>query len=141
MKKLYLHIAIVLVGLAGLSITAKAQAVDQVIMTVPFEFVATGKTLPAGTYRVHRLSENSLGTLVVTNLDNNASAIVLANQVASAPTDKAKVTFETAGDEHFISKVETADNIYTIPVPHAAMLLAYGKSHTGTASGTSSGRD
>jgi hypothetical protein len=57
MKKLCLRIAVSLVGFAGLGITAKAQVVDQIVVTIPFEFVVAGKTLPAGTYRVNRVSD------------------------------------------------------------------------------------
>ena len=59
----------------------------------------------------------------------------------SAPADKAHVSFETAGNEHFLSKIETADSVFTIPVSHTAILLASGKSHTDTPSGSSVGTD
>ena len=58
MKKLCLPILVTLVGFAGLSVAAKAQVVDQIVVTIPFEFVVAGTTLPAGTYRVNRLSED-----------------------------------------------------------------------------------
>jgi hypothetical protein len=139
MKKLYLRILVALVSFAGLGITAKAQVVDQIVVTIPFEFVAAGKTLPAGTYRVNRLSDDRLGGLVLRSLDNRASAIVLPTEVESAPSDKAQVSFETAGDEHFLSRIETSDNVFNIPVSRAAILLASAKSHTGAASGSSAG--
>jgi len=138
MKKVYLRILVALVGFAGLGITAKAQAVDQIVVTIPFEFVAAGKTLPAGTYRVNRLTQDRLAGLIISSFENRASAIVLPAEVESAPNDKAQVSFETAGDEHFLSKIETADHTFTIPVSRAAILLASTKSHIGTASGSSS---
>ena len=141
MKKLCLRIAVALVGFAGLGITAKAQVVDQIVVTVPFEFVVAGKTLPAGTYRVNRVSDDRWAGLILSSFENRASAIVLPNEVENAPAEKAHVSFETAGDEHFLSKIETADNVFTIPVSRAAILLASGKSHTKTASGSSVGTD
>jgi hypothetical protein len=39
MKKQYLRILMAVVGLAGLGVTAKAQDLDQVVVTIPFEFV------------------------------------------------------------------------------------------------------
>jgi hypothetical protein len=138
MKKLYLRILVALVGFAGLGATAKAQVIDQIVVTIPFEFVAAGKTLPAGTYRVNRLSDDRFG-LVLRSLDNRASVIVLPTEVESAPGDKAQVSFETAGDEHFLSKIKTADNVYNIQVPRAAILLALGKSHADAASGSATG--
>jgi hypothetical protein len=142
MKKSHLRILVALVGLAGLAVAAKAQVVlDQIVVTIPFEFVVAGKTLPAGTYRVNRLSEDKWAGLVFSSFENRASAIVHPMEVESAPGDKAHVSFETAGDEHFLSKIETADNVFTIPVSRAAILLASGKSHTGTPSGSSVGTD
>jgi hypothetical protein len=141
MKKLCFRIAVSLVSFAGLGITAKAQVVDQIVVTIPFEFVVAGKTLPAGTYRVNRLSDDKWAGLILSGVKNRASAIVLPNDVESAPADKAHVSFETAGDEHFLSKVETADNVFTIPVSPTAILLASGKSHTDTSSGSSVGTD
>jgi hypothetical protein len=141
MKKLCLPILVALAGFAGLTVAAKAQVVDQIVVTIPFEFVVAGTTLPAGTYRVNRLSDDRLAGLVLRSYENHASAIVLPTEAESAPTDKAEVTFEKVGDEHFLSKIETADNVFTIPVSRAAILLASGKSHTGTASGSSGGTD
>ena len=141
MKKLCLRIAVALVGFAGLGITAKAQVVDQVVVTIPFEFVVAGKTLPAGTYRVNRVSDDRWDGLIFRSVENRASAIVHPIEVKSAPADKAQVSFETAGGEHFLSKIQTADNVFTIPVSRAAILLASGKSHTDTASGSSVGTD
>jgi hypothetical protein len=137
----YIRILIALIGVTGLGITAKGQAVDQIVLTVPFEFVVSGKTLPAGTYRVNRLWSDKLEVLVITSYENNVSAIFLPTEVESASANKPQVTFEKAGDEHFLSKIETADNVFTIPVSRAAILLASGKSHSGAASGSSGGTD
>ena len=141
MKKLCLRVLVALVGFAGLGFAAKAQAVDQVVATIPFEFVVSGKTLPAGTYWAHRVYTSSERTLVISNYENNVSAIILPTEVESAPTDKPEMSFETAGDQHFLSKIETADHVFAIPVSRAAILLASGKSHTGATSGNSVGTD
>jgi hypothetical protein len=142
MKKLSLRIAVALVGFAGLGITAKARQVpDQIVVTIPFEFVVAGKTLPAGTYRVNRVGDDRWDGLIFRSFENRAGVIVHPIEVESAPADKTKVSFEKAGDEHFLSKIQTADHVFTIPVSRAAILLASGKSQTGTASGTAAGTD
>ena len=41
-------------------------------MTVPFEFVAGGATLPAGTYTVSRVSSEATQALVIRGYDNGA---------------------------------------------------------------------
>lgn len=139
MRKQCLRILIALIGVAGLGITAKAQDVDQINITVPFAFVTSGKTLPAGTYRVKRVWNDKLEALVITNTENNASATVLPTEVEStpAPADKSQVSFETAGGKHFLSKIETANYIFTIPVSHAEVMLASAKSPSGTSSSSS----
>jgi hypothetical protein len=141
MKKLCSRIAVALVSFAGLGITAKAQVVDQIVVTIPFEFVVAGKTLPAGTYRVNPVSDDRWGGLILSGVKNHASAIVLPNEVENAPAEKAHVSFETAGNEHFLSKIETADNVFTIPVSRKAILLALEKSHSDSSSGNSVGTD
>jgi len=147
MKKLCLRIAVALVSFAGLGITAKAQVVDQVVVTIPFQFVAAGKTLPAGTYRVNRVADDKWAGLIFSSFENRASAIVhpievqSTSEVESTPDGKAHLGFETAGGEHFLSKIETADNVFTIPVSRAAILLASEKSHTDTSSRSSVGTD
>jgi hypothetical protein len=140
MKKPCLRILVALVGFAGLGVAAKAQVPDQLVVKIPFQFVVAGTTLPAGTYRLHRVSDETSEALILSSYENNAGVIILPTEVKSAPTDKPQVSFETSGDEHFLSKIETADNAFTIPVSRAAMLLA-GKSHTGAPSGSSGGTD
>jgi hypothetical protein len=142
MRKLCLRIAVALVSLAGLGITVKAQDVvaDQVVVTIPFQFVVAGKTLPAGTYHVNRVSDDKWAGLVFSSVENRGSAIVHPIKVESTHDGKAHVGFETAGGEHFLSKIETADNVFTIPVSRAAILLAE-QSHTDTSSKSSVGTD
>ena len=148
MRKLCLRIAVALVSFAGSGITAKAQdqVVDQVVVTIPFQFVVAGKTLPAGTYHVNRVSEDKWSGLIFSSVENRGSAIVhptkveSTREVESTHHGKAHVGFETAGGEHFLSKIETADNVFTIPVSRAAILLAE-KSHTDASSRSSVGTD
>jgi hypothetical protein len=137
MKKQYLRIVVALIGVAGLGITAKAQAVDQIVVNMPYEFVAAGKTLPAGTYTVKRLKDNDPNVLILGSFENRASAIVVSTQVEISSADKAKVSLEQVGGEYFLSKIETADHLFTIPVSRSAILEAAARSHSG-ASGTGS---
>jgi hypothetical protein len=140
MKKLFMRILMALIGVAGLGAAAEGQAVDQIVVTVPYEFVAAGKTLPAGSYKVNRVSNSNVGVLVLTNIENRARAMVLATQVESNDTDKASVSFEQVGEEHFINRIETAEHSFTISVSRSETLEAAARSHIGTsASGSSSG--
>jgi hypothetical protein len=109
----------------------QAQVVDQIVVTIPFEFVVAGKALPAGTYRVSSVSDDRWGGLILKGVKNYASAIVLPNEVENAPVEKAHVNFEIAGNEHFLSKSETTGNVFTIPVSGAEILWPQ-ENHTPT---------
>jgi hypothetical protein len=136
MKKLYFRIAVALVGIAALGITTKAQAVDQIIVTVPFEFVVGGTTLPAGTYRVHRVSKDDpTGGLVFTSYENRVIATVLPIDIESAYNNKPEVTFKTAGGQHLLSRIQTVDNVFNIPISkstNTAILANNAKSSFGS---------
>jgi hypothetical protein len=116
MKKLYLRMALALVGVAGLGIATKGQVVDQMVVTVPFEFVVAGTTLPAGTYQVHRVSDDPSEGLVLSSYENHVITTVFPIDVESGRVNKPEVTFETAGDKHLLSRIQTANNVFNIPV-------------------------
>lgn len=116
MRKHCLRILIVLFSFAGLGIAARAQVRDQVAVTIPFEFVVGGKTLPAGTYKVNRVTDTNRKTLILHSFENHTSVLVVPSQVEDASTDKAYVSFERVGGQYFLSKIATADDVFTIPV-------------------------
>lgn len=137
MSKLYLRIAVALIGIAALGGTTKAQTADHLLVTVPFEFVVGGTTFPAGTYRVHRLSEiNPTGGLVLTTYDNRVIATVLPIDVQGARDNKPEVTFEIAGGQHLLSRIETADNIFDIPISRSTS-TAVAANNAGSSFGSS----
>jgi hypothetical protein len=89
---------------------------------------------------VNRVSDTDSRVLVLSSFENNVSALILPTEVASRFDDKAKFTFEQVGDQHFLSKIETADHSFTIPVSRSEILEAEAKSHSATpASGSASG--
>jgi nitrate reductase beta subunit len=142
MRKQYLRILITLIGAAGLAMAAKAQEIDQIVVNIPYEFVVAGKTLPAGTYRMNRVSNSIERALLLSSFENRASVIVVATDAKSISSDKAQVSFEQVGGQYFLSTIETAEHVFTIPVSHSAIMEAAAKSHRGTsASGSATGRD
>jgi hypothetical protein len=138
MRKQYLRILMAVVGLAGLSVTAKAQDLDQVVVTIPFEFVVAGKTLPAGTYRTNRISNDKHEGLILSSVENHVSVILHPTKVESAHDDNAQASFQETGDQRILSAIETGDNIFTIPVSSVAIQESSARSHTSTTSGLSS---
>ena len=142
MKKQRMRILIALIGVAGLGMAARGQVPDQILVNVPYEFVVAGKTLPAGTYRVNRLSDADHETLILSSFESRARVMVLSTSVESTQADKPEVSFEQVGGQHFLSKIETADHVFTIPVSRSEILEAAARSHRGTsASGRSDGNN
>ena len=131
------YILAALLAFAVVGATVKASVVDQIVVTIPFEFVAAGKTLPAGTYRVDRMFSDRPSALVLNSLDNRATGVfVFPTEVESVRADKIYLAFEQIGNQHFLSKVESRNHVFNIEVPHAATLLASNTSRTAIVSGS-----
>jgi|SRR5579872_3979213 len=122
MKKLFLTIALSLTCALGLSLSARAQDDSRVVVNVPFDFVAGGKALPAGTYTFGRVSVSSQRDLVIHSYDNGA--FLLPTAFDDAPVDQAKVEFAHVGDKYFLSTVETLAGVYTFGMPRAISKVA-----------------
>ena len=131
MEKQYAQILLTMACFLGLGVAAQAQGQRELTVTVPFDFVAAGKTLPAGKYTVNRVSEDVFGGLAISNYENRLSVIVLATQVEGDPVDDAKVSFKQIGDEHFLNKIETANGIYSIPVALPTTVVGRVSQHQG----------
>jgi hypothetical protein len=62
--------------LLGLRVAVNAEIRDQVLVKLPFAFVVSGTTLPAGTYVVGRAAQQTSALLMLTNNDNRRSILV-----------------------------------------------------------------
>jgi hypothetical protein len=134
MKKSYLTIALTLTSLLGLDISARAQDANRITVTVPFEFVAEGHTMPAGAYEVSPVSNDSRSGIAIRRDGNTLYVLPIVFDEASV--EQAKLNFEHVGGKYFLSKVETAAGIYTIATPRAITRLARSNNHgTGSPSG------
>jgi len=122
-KNLFLRALLVLAGFAGLIIPAKAQGVDQIVVKIPFEFVAAGTTLPAGEYRISRLRDEKPRVLLLRSLDNRADILMLT-ETENTPHGKVQLDFTTVGDQHILSRIESSGYAYIISAPRAEALLA-----------------
>jgi hypothetical protein len=132
MKKHCVRILSAFFGLVALALTAKGEPVDQIVVNIPYEFVVAGKTLPAGTYRVNRISDNDKKGLVISSFENGAAVLVFSSEVADKTRpEQASVTFQQVGEQHLLSKIETAEHVFTIPLPRSTVLEAAMKSHSG----------
>jgi hypothetical protein len=136
MQKQYLRVVFTLIGVLGLGLGARAQEQDTVVTNVPFDFVAGGKVLPAGNYRVMRVHPSSGSReLEISTVGMGASVFVIPTAFDDVQSDKAQLNFEHLGDAYFLSAIETPIGTYAIDIPPAAIKLAQrqqpGGSHAG----------
>ena len=130
--KSYSAAVLTLIYLVGAGLSARAQDAGKVVVKVPFEFVAGGETLPAGTYSVTRVSPETHPGLLIHSYEN--SAFVLPVVVDGAAVEHVQFSFEHVGDKYFLSKVETPLGVYTVGTPRAMTKLAQMKGHHGMSS-------
>jgi len=125
MKKHCVRILSAFFGLAALAFTAKGQAADQLVVNIPYEFVVAGKTLPAGTYRVNRVNDNDEKTLAISSRESHAAVLVLSSEIAlTTGAEQPSLTFQQVGEQHLLSKIRTAEHVFTVPVSDSAVLEA-----------------
>jgi hypothetical protein len=126
--------------LAAAALTVKGQAADQIVVKIPYEFVVAGKTLPAGTYRVNRVSDHDEMALAISSFENRVAVVVLPSSVADKTVaEQSSVSFEQVGEQHLLSKIETAEHVFTIPVSSVAVLEGAMKKQSGPSGSVSSG--
>lgn len=99
-------IAALIVAIASVT-TIRAQSAGNVSVTIPFEFSAGTKTLPAGDYNVRRTLQG--GSVVMRIQDkNNAVALFLPNARPVAGSNiqaESKLVFSRYGNEYFLSQI------------------------------------
>ena len=125
-----------LICVFGLGLSARAQEQDTVVTNVPFAFVAGGRVLPAGTYRVSRVDSTSRSReLEISSYETRASVFVIPTVFDDVQSDKAQLNFEHLGGTYFLNAIKTPIGTYAIDIPPAAIKLAQtqqqGGSHPG----------
>jgi hypothetical protein len=134
MKTSYFAVVLTMTCLLGLGISAHAQDASGVVVKVPFEFVVGGKTLPAGTYSVGRLSPGIHPSLIIDSKDNGAFALVLPIVPDGDSVGCTELSFERVGGKYFLSKVATPAGVYTLLTSRAMTRLAQMNDHSVTSS-------
>ena len=136
MKRYCASILCTLICCVGLTDGALAVEKREVTVTVPYEFVAGGKTLPAGTYTVTRVNFERR-ELSISSYENRSGVLVLPIEFDDQLAGDPKLIFEQVGDRRVLSKIETLYGVYTLPEPRSANIVAGAKQQQGmAASGT-----
>jgi hypothetical protein len=116
MKKYLLGTLITLTSLFALAAGAQAQT-GGVVVHITQDFVAGGKALPAGTYKVYHGFPETEQALVLRGEEPGASAFLLpATHDASFP-DQLHVELTRVGNVYYLTEVATESGIYTLPLP------------------------
>jgi hypothetical protein len=135
MKKSYLTVVLTLTCLFGLGVSAHAEDTGGVRVKVPFEFVAGGATLPAGTYTLGRLSLEAFSGIAISGYGHGAFVLPIA--VGGTGAGQPELSFEHVGGKYFLSEVETPGGVYTFALPRALVALAQVKGQATVSSGGS----
>jgi hypothetical protein len=99
-------------------------------VTIPFAFVVGGKTLPAGTYRVSRLVDDKFERLILSSYENRIRVFVHPVQIESTSAERPHLSFEQVGEEPSLSRIQTTDDVYNIPVSLSLIMEAREKTRT-----------
>ena len=87
-----------------LAANAFAQTDRGVRVHVPFDFVVAGKQMPAGDYRVRRVSTNSETSLIIQSEDGRIATMVITNSSQREPK-RAELRFRQHGDSYFLAEI------------------------------------
>jgi hypothetical protein len=138
-RKKYASVLVAIICFLGLGVASKAEIRDEIVVTLPFEFVVSGKTLPAGTYTVSRFEDDKFGGLILSSYVNRTSVFVHPVEIETASADKPQVSFERIGEQNFLSRIQTANDVYNIPVSRSVIAAATAGSHYNRSASGSSG--
>jgi hypothetical protein len=130
-------LAFALIIALGLGARANAQEEGKVVTTVPFEFIAGGKLLPAGNYTVSRLSPDFDSSLIISG--NSNGVIVLPATFDDVPVENVRLSFAHIGGAYLLSEVRTQLGTYSIGTTReeaTLVRLAQAKTNGMTSSGT-----
>jgi hypothetical protein len=123
MKKSYVAAVLMLMCVLGVGVSAHAQDADAVVVRVPFEFVAGGKTLPAGEYRVSRINPGVNRELAIGGY-NKETAYLLPVAFNDGPANEPTLSFEHVGGKYFLSRIKTLSGVYIMPASREMNMLA-----------------
>lgn len=122
MKKVYLAVVLMSLGLCGVSINARAQDLDAVVVNIPFDFVAGGATLPAGQYRVNRVKPGANRELAISAYDKG-SAFLLPLVFEATEAGQPELSFDHIGGRYFLIEIKTWSGVYTMRASREMVML------------------
>jgi hypothetical protein len=105
----FCEVSLFLALLLAVCFPALAQA--QIHVNVPFDFLAAGKSLPAGQHQVERLFDGNLAVWRLVNGDGRAT-LVLTNSVQSLKTEHPpSLVFRNTGTTYSLVQIWTTAHL------------------------------
>lgn len=107
MKKAMFRIGLMM-ALAFLAAAQFVRAQEPMQAKIPFAFVAGNTTLPAGEYRVQKVSDGSPALLIRSTEGSPAIMVVTRPATVNVPQQKSKLIFRRYGNRYFLVQVWSA---------------------------------
>jgi hypothetical protein len=128
MKQFLLGTIVMVAGLFALTSGALAET-GGVVVHINQDFMAGGKALPAGTYKVYQGSPETGQSLVLRGQETGASIFLLPSTHDGTGTGQLEVRLTRAGEVYYLSEVSTDLGVYTFTKPQALTQTAKKKNH------------
>lgn len=119
MKRNFFRTLMVSLAAAVLASIAYAGDTDRLVVDMPCDFVVNGKALPAGKYYFKRSSDSDPRILSISNFENRSYTVTLFTDMNNTRAFRPGVTLIRTGDRNVLTKVQTADHVFTIPISRA----------------------
>jgi hypothetical protein len=103
MKKQILNVVVTLSIIVTLTVAGFAALRTRVEANVPFDFMVSGKTLPAGQYSIALTDKGD--ALMIRNGETKQGVIVMARNCEVAAAGKPQLIFNRYGNQYFLAKV------------------------------------
>jgi hypothetical protein len=128
MKKFLLGTTVMIAALFALAAGVQAET-GGVEVHISQDFIAGGRVLPAGTYKVYQGSPQTGQSLVLQGQETGASIFLLPSTHDGTGTGQLEVKLTRAGDAYYLSEVSTDLGVYTFTAPQALTQTAKKKNH------------
>jgi hypothetical protein len=139
MNRTYVRRLVVSFGAALLAAAAATAAEpDRLVVSVPFDFVVDGKTMPAGKYDVKRVDDSNLRILSISSLENHATVVTISNSVDNPAKLHPGFTLQETGDQRILTKIQTGEHVFHIAVSDKSAVAK--SKRTSSVTGTSESR-
>jgi hypothetical protein len=114
----HLLLTVFVLGFGAFTAQVSAQNARVFQIQVPFDFVVMGRTYPAASYKIGRLSQADPDTLVLNSSAGKTLVIIRAQRLNSgAPTDFSTLSFSRYGETNYLEAIRASGDSYESRLP------------------------